>query len=252
MKSAYAKVLTLILALLLAIPALTACNSGGEGTEPVVDEQPPVGEQKKDDEDPDADDVEYVVNSRYVLKTALNVREEPSADSRQKKRSELSDSDKLKSAEGDAAVLKEGALVDCQEVSGDWMRIESGWICCREGDEIYITEPVALMDHPEKDDGTPDMDRFYDEDGKVFSITETEEKLTGTYGFSYNSDDSMEFYPDGTCMYHVKPGEAMPQFDENGNCDGRYNYRNGKVYFRIGGSTVVDVFVIKDGELIWQ
>ena len=41
-------------------------------------------------------------------------------------------------------------------------------------------------------------------------------------------------------------------YDENGVCDGSYNYRNGKVYFRLGGTMNVNVYKIEDGELVQQ
>ena len=41
-------------------------------------------------------------------------------------------------------------------------------------------------------------------------------------------------------------------YDENGVCDGSYNYRNGKVYFGLGGTMNVNVYKIEDGELVQQ
>ena len=36
------------------------------------------------------------------------------------------------------AVLKPGVKVKCLKVSGSWMKISGGWICCREGSDIYV------------------------------------------------------------------------------------------------------------------
>ena len=258
MKNRYVRILTVMVALLLAVLTLAACNSGGENTDPVEEENPPVAEEEEEEEpeEPEddasaAEEVTYEVNGQYVLKQNLKVRAEPSADSEQIKSSDLSENDINKAAQGEDAVLKAGAPVLCQEVNGDWMRIDSGWICCREGKDVYITKPITLW-RPKNEDGSYADDFFYDEDGEKFYITETEDKLTGTYAVSGINTDSIEFFPDGTCMYHTKPGYGIPQFDENGLCDGRYNYRKGKVYFRIGGGVNADVYVIKDGELVQQ
>ena len=260
MKNRYGKILTLIIVLMLALMTLEACSSGSGDTEPVVTEEPPA-EEKLVQEEPPAEkgaeqeetdiDAVYKTGQVYVLKDALRVREEPSTDSRQKKRSELTEYDLKKASDGNDAVLKAGAYVNCLEVNGDWMRIESGWICCREGDEVYITEPIELMP-PEDGDWTYDKGYYYDEEGEKFFITETDEKLTGTYNISGISSDSIEFYSDGTCIYHTEPGSGMPHFDENGSCDGEYNYRNGKVYFRLGGTMNVIVYKIAEGELVQQ
>lgn len=265
MKNRYGILMALIIALMMVMLILPACSSGGEETEPVTEEEPPVAEEQEDEPDIDVseddaeadteavpeDDVHYEVNGEYVLKVPLKVREEPSRDSRQKKRSELSESEVIKASGEEDALIKAGAIVYCEEVSGDWMRIESGWICCREGENVYITEPLTLW-RPKDENGDYSNDFFYDEDGEKFFITETDEPLTGTYDISGLSPDSIEFYSDGTCIYHTEPGQGVPQFDENGLCDGRYNYRKGKVYFRIGGGVNAEVYVIENGELVRQ
>jgi hypothetical protein len=46
---------------------------------------------------------------------------------------------KAKTADGNKyAVLKPGVKVKCLKVSGNWMKISGGWICCKENDEIYV------------------------------------------------------------------------------------------------------------------
>jgi hypothetical protein len=36
------------------------------------------------------------------------------------------------------AVLKPGVKVKCLKVSGNWIKISGGWICCGEDGEYYI------------------------------------------------------------------------------------------------------------------
>ena len=45
---------------------------------------------------------------------------------------------KKKTKAGKYAVLKPGSKVKCTKVSGDWIKISGGWICCRSGDEVYV------------------------------------------------------------------------------------------------------------------
>ena len=105
---------------------------------------------------------------------------------------------------------------------------------------------------PDEEDWTYEKGYYYDEEGEKFFITETDENLTGSYNISGINGDSISFESGGKCNYHTKPGDGMPQFDENGVCDGSYNYRNGKVYFRLGGTMNVNVYKIEDGELVQQ
>ena len=54
-------------------------------------------------------------------------------------RSKLSKTMKKKTASGNKyAILKPGEKVKCLKVSGDWMKISGGWICCRMEDEVYV------------------------------------------------------------------------------------------------------------------
>ncbi len=82
----------------------------------------------------------YRVGSTYkiVATDGLKVRSGAGTGYRWKKRSELSADGKRHAALGTYAVLKYGTAVTCLEISGNWMRIPSGWICCKEGNSIYV------------------------------------------------------------------------------------------------------------------
>ena len=54
------------------------------------------------------------------------------------KRSELSPEDYANSADYPDALLKKGTQVKCLEMSGNWMRIASGWICVYDGEEVLV------------------------------------------------------------------------------------------------------------------
>ena len=54
-------------------------------------------------------------------------------------RSNLSSTMQSKTASGNKyAAIKPGTKVECLAVSGNWIKISGGWICCRSGDEIYV------------------------------------------------------------------------------------------------------------------
>lgn len=82
--------------------------------------------------------VKYSVGKNYTLQTALKVRASASTSGRWKKRSELSDDAKKHAQSGDHAVLKAGTVVTCMKVKGNWIKIPSGWICCKSGSEVYV------------------------------------------------------------------------------------------------------------------
>ena len=82
--------------------------------------------------------VKYKVGKQYKLQTALKVRTGPSTSYKWKKRSSLTADAKKSAYPGYYAVLKKGTKVTCKKVSGNWMKIPSGWICCKEGSEIYV------------------------------------------------------------------------------------------------------------------
>ena len=80
----------------------------------------------------------YRVGETYTVQVYLRVRTGASTSYRWKKRSELTADGKRHAQPGTYAVLKKGTEVTCLQVNGDWIRIPSGWICCKEGSEIYI------------------------------------------------------------------------------------------------------------------
>lgn len=82
--------------------------------------------------------VKYKAGETYTLQTALKVRAGASTAARHKKRSELSDDAKKHAMSGEYAVLKQGTRVTCMQVKGNWIRIPSGWICCKSGSEVYV------------------------------------------------------------------------------------------------------------------
>ena len=70
----------------------------------------------------------------YKLKTNLYVRKGPGKKYKIKKRSQLTEDGKKHAVKkSKRAILKKGTEVTCLEVRGNWMRIPSGWICCKAG-----------------------------------------------------------------------------------------------------------------------
>lgn len=82
--------------------------------------------------------VKYKAGETYTLTTALKVRASASTSGRWKKRSELSDDAKKHAQDGTYAVLRKGTEVTCVKVKGNWIKIPSGWICCKSGSEVYV------------------------------------------------------------------------------------------------------------------
>ena len=82
--------------------------------------------------------VTYKKGTTYVVQDYLNIRKGPGTSYAKVKRSNLSKSMKKKTKAGKYAVLKPGSKVKCTKVSGDWIKISGGWICCRSGDEVYV------------------------------------------------------------------------------------------------------------------
>lgn len=83
-------------------------------------------------------DSEYVIGSTYTVQDVLRVRETPDISARQLKRSELASADYANSADYPDALLQKGSRVVCLEMSDNWMRIESGWICVNDGEEVLV------------------------------------------------------------------------------------------------------------------
>lgn len=78
----------------------------------------------------------FVVDDIYYVQTPLRVREEPGTGARWLKRYELTSEDFSNSTDTEHAVLEKGAPVTCYELSGNWMRISSGWVCCYDGEVL--------------------------------------------------------------------------------------------------------------------
>lgn len=82
--------------------------------------------------------ITYKVGNTYTIQEGLNIRKGPGTDYARVIRSNLSSTMQSKTYSGTYAVLKPGAKVKCLKISGSWMKIDGGWICCKYGDEIYV------------------------------------------------------------------------------------------------------------------
>jgi phi LC3 family holin len=80
----------------------------------------------------------YTVGRTYTLQVALKVRASASTSGRWLKRSELTADAKKHAQNGDHAVLRKGTQVTCMAVKGSWIKIPSGWICCKSGSDVYV------------------------------------------------------------------------------------------------------------------
>ena len=80
----------------------------------------------------------YQKGKKYTVQTSLNIRKGPGTNYKKVKRSKLSKSMKKKCYSGKYAVLKKGKKVKCKKVSGNWMKVSGGWICCGEGSSLYV------------------------------------------------------------------------------------------------------------------
>ena len=82
--------------------------------------------------------VTYKVGNTYTIQEGLNIRKGPGTNYARVIRSNLSSSMQSKTYSGTYAVLKPGVKVKCLKLSGSWMKIDGGWICCKYDDEIYV------------------------------------------------------------------------------------------------------------------
>ena len=73
----------------------------------------------------------------YKLAKNQSVRKGPGKKYAVKKRSQLTKDAKKHTVSSSKAVLKKGTVVTCLQVKGNWMKIPSGWVCCKKG---YITK----------------------------------------------------------------------------------------------------------------
>ncbi|MBQ9272707.1 MAG: hypothetical protein IJ227_03175 [Mogibacterium sp.] len=85
-----------------------------------------------------ASTIKYKKGKTYTIQTALNIRKGHGTNYGRVKRSSLSKSMKKKVYSGKYAVLKPGKKVTCKKVSGNWIKISGGWICCKSGSEVYV------------------------------------------------------------------------------------------------------------------
>lgn len=85
----------------------------------------------------------YVIGKTYTIKakSGLNVRKGAGKSYEIKKVKDVSDDAKqhcTSKKSSDYATLKNGTRVTCMAIKGNWMKIPSGWICCKEGSDVYI------------------------------------------------------------------------------------------------------------------
>ena len=81
---------------------------------------------------------DYKAGEKYTVVDYMNIRKGPGTNYARVKTSSLSNAMKKKVTDGTYAVLKPGVKVKCKKVSGSWIKISGGWVCCYQGDEVYI------------------------------------------------------------------------------------------------------------------
>ena len=81
-----------------------------------------------------------MIGNTYQIQTNLRVREGPGKEYRILNRDELIGDDYANSVDSKTttdALMEKGKYVTCLGMEGDWMRIESGWICVYdEGEDL--------------------------------------------------------------------------------------------------------------------
>lgn len=82
--------------------------------------------------------VTYKAGNTYTIQVPLKVRKTASTSGKWLKTAELTTDAKKHAENGEYAVLKKGTKVTCQQVKGNWIRIPSGWICCKSGSDVYV------------------------------------------------------------------------------------------------------------------
>lgn len=83
----------------------------------------------------------YQEGKVYYVQTNLRVREGPGKNYRILDRSELYPGDYAQSVDSTTttdALLEKGAAITCLEMQGNWMRIESGWVCVEDEGEVLV------------------------------------------------------------------------------------------------------------------
>lgn len=83
----------------------------------------------------------YRVGETYTVQTNLRVREGPGKTYRILDRSELTPEDYANSVDSKTttdALMEKGKRITCLEMSGNWMRISSGWVCVEDEGEVLV------------------------------------------------------------------------------------------------------------------
>ena len=83
----------------------------------------------------------YQEGKVYYVQTNLRVREGPGKTYRILDRSELLPGDYAQSVDSTTttdALMEKGAAITCLEMQGNWMRIESGWVCVEDEGEVLV------------------------------------------------------------------------------------------------------------------
>lgn len=84
---------------------------------------------------------DYLVGEMYTVQTNLRVREGPGKEYRILDRSELAPDDYAQSVDSTTttdALMEKGSVITCLEMSGNWMRISSGWVCVEDEGEVLV------------------------------------------------------------------------------------------------------------------
>lgn len=89
--------------------------------------------------------VKLEANYSYKLLDNLNVRTGPGTSYPLVSYSALNNDLKALTVDNKSAVLKKGAVVNCLEVSGNWIKLASGWICGRTDSCNYVEKGAAVV-----------------------------------------------------------------------------------------------------------
>lgn len=77
--------------------------------------------------------IKYKAGKDYTLTRVLNVRKGPGLNYKNVLRKDLTPDGRKHATNSKYGRLKKGTEVTCIKVKGNWMRIPSGWICCKPG-----------------------------------------------------------------------------------------------------------------------
>ena len=221
-----------------------------EGDEPIINSQDSSSSVN------DLPVIDYQVDNYYVLVEECKVYESASDSSRLKSRDELSEDAKKHAASGDVAILLKGTIVTCLELDGNWMRIPSGWICCRDEQKLYVSDTFTISDDIIKEKGSNSPGTIYDINGNLISdayeMIPSDYSLSGKYTINgqHHENESVTFSKDGTCV--MKYPEEIPNWtDEKGYWEGcNYTVKDDIVYIRNGGSQSINAYEIGGGKTL--